>query len=169
MKTTFWFTCMLLMATLSVHTQDNNRKIVDDRFDKEILIGYCDRSGLQDGEFGESYDHEYQEYEPEKKFLKKIIKHDTDYDIVLVLATWCHDSKEQVPRFYKILDDAEIKEDLMKVICVDGQKTGGDVAIDNLNIERVPTFIFYRQGKEIGRIIETPENTLESDFYSIIK
>jgi len=31
-------------------------------------------------------------------------------------------------------------------------------------IERIPTFIFLRNGKEIGRIIETPVKSLEEDW-----
>jgi hypothetical protein len=42
----------------------------------------------------------------------------------------------------------------------------GDV--DSLDIELVPTFIFYRKGMEIGRIVETPLQTMEEDIYRIL-
>ena len=35
-------------------------------------------------------------------------------------------------------------------------------------IEYVPTFIFYREDKEIGRIIETPILSLEEDMLAIL-
>jgi hypothetical protein len=36
-----------------------------------------------------------------------------------------------------------------------------------MNIERVPTFIFKRGGEEIGRIIETPDESLEADMLKL--
>lgn len=169
MKITLWFTILTIFLSLSLHAQDVNKKIIDNRFDKEILIGYCNRAGLQEGEFGESYSIEYDHYEPAMKFVKKIGRNTIDYNIVIVLATWCHDSKEQVPRFYRILDDAGLSDDILQLVCVDGQKTGGDVPVEGYEIERVPTFIFFRDGIEIGRITETPEKTLEKDMWRIVK
>ena len=168
MKTTLWFVIIVILLGFSAQAQEKNKTIIDEKFEKEILIGYCDREGLQKGEFGEEYFDQYSEYNAERKIIKKIRKQKQDYIIVLVLATWCHDSKEQVPRFYRVLDEAKIPDDIMKVICVDGEKTAGELSIENYLIDRVPTFIFYRNGEEIGRIIETPEFSLEEDMLSII-
>ncbi len=168
MKISLCLIIFSLLAGFSVQAQEMNRKIIDDRYDKEILIGYCDRDGLQDGEFGEYFNREYKGYSPDSKLIKKLRKQKKDYTIVVVMGTWCGDSQEQVPRFYRILDEAGIKDKSMKVICVDGQKSGRDVSLENYDIERVPTFIFYRNDKEIGRIIESPELSLEEDFYDIV-
>jgi hypothetical protein len=40
--------------------------------------------------------------------------------------------------------------------------------VEELKVERVPTFIFYRDGKEIGRIIENPKTSLIEDFLEIV-
>lgn len=152
-----------------IQAQELNKKITDERLEREVLIGYCDRAGLQGGEIGEHFMEEYNGYEPKAKYLKKIKYTDQNYEIVLVLATWCHDSKMQVPRFYRLLDLAGIDAGEMTVICVDGNKTGGDVSLEGKEIVRVPTFIFYRDGNEIGRIIESPEKSLEKDYWKIIK
>jgi thiol-disulfide isomerase/thioredoxin len=168
MKTALWFIIISIFFKLSVFGQEKNKMIIDEKFEKEILIGYCDREGLMLDEFKEEFSHEYHEYCAQRKIINKIRKLDQDYVIVMVLATWCHDSKEQVPRFYRILDEAGIPADVITGICVDGEKLGGDIPIDNYKLEYVPTFIFYRNGKEIGRIIETPEVSLEEDMLKII-
>lgn len=168
MKSLLWFILLTIFIGIFLQAQELNKKIIDERFDREVLVGYCDRAGLQGGEFGEHFLEEYEGYQPKAKYLKKIKNVGQDYEIVLVLATWCHDSKMQVPRFYRLLDLAGIDAGTMKVICVDGKKTGGDVSLEGLNIERVPTFIFYRDGKEVGRIIESPEKRLEKDYWRII-
>lgn len=151
-----------------MQAQELNKKITDESLEREVLIGYCDRAGLQGGEFGEHFMEEYNGYQPKAKYLKKINSADQNYEIVLVLATWCHDSKMQVPRFYRLLDLAGIDAGAMTVICVDGHKTGGDVSLEGKEIVRVPTFIFYRDGNEIGRIIESPEKSLEKDYWEIV-
>lgn len=169
MKTAVWFTFLLLLMPLIMPAQELNKTIQDSRFDVPVLIGYCDRDGLNEGDFGDIFHSEYDGYAPAKKYVRKLKKQAVDYSITLVLGTWCHDSREQVPRFYKVLDEAGIPGEVMEVICVDGYKKAGEIDLSSLNIERVPTFIFYREGEELGKIVETPEKSLEKDFLKIIR
>jgi hypothetical protein len=37
-----------------------------------------------------------------------------------------------------------------------------------LKIERIPTFIFYRNGREIGRIVENPKTEMLEDILAIV-
>jgi len=91
-----------------------------------------------------------------------------DISITIVMGTWCSDSREQIPSFYKILNELNYPTDKITLICVDRNKKGLSDEVSNLNIELVPTIIFYRNGKEIGRIIETPQESLEKDLLRII-
>jgi hypothetical protein len=167
MQIRLWFIIMTGFATFSLHAQEYNRQITDPRFGTEELFGYCNREGLMRGEFGRHFNLEYT-VEPDAEYLEKIRKIPSGYRITLVMGSWCSDSREQVPRFYRILDDAGIDSDIMQVICVDGYKSAGDIDLDHHRIEFVPTFIITRGGREIGRIIETPVTSLEEDFLSII-
>jgi len=56
----------------------------------------------------------------------------------------------------------------VELICVDKNKSAGQTNIESLNIELVPTMIFYKNDQEIGRIIETPQITLEKDILNFI-
>ncbi len=47
-------------------------------------------------------------------------------------------------------------------------QTKDKLDITNLKIERVPTIIFYRNGVELGRITETPVQSLEKDMEVIV-
>jgi hypothetical protein len=44
----------------------------------------------------------------------------------------------------------------------------GDDEIDDLKIEFVPTFIFFKNDVEIGRIVEAPTESLEIDMVKIL-
>ena len=43
-----------------------------------------------------------------------------------------------------------------------------DPEVEGLDINFVPTFIFYKAGEEIGRIIEMPYETLEKDMLELV-
>jgi len=70
--------------------------------------------------------------------------------------------------FYKLMDKVEYDSSKITVYCVDRDKKTEKGETDNLNITLVPTFIIYRDGMEIGRIIETPKVSLEADLLEIL-
>ena len=39
---------------------------------------------------------------------------------------------------------------------------------ENLNITNIPTFIFYKDGQELNRIVEFPIEDLETDMVKIL-
>lgn len=160
---------LLFMVPFIGVAQELNQTVYDDEAGKQILIGSCDRSGLMAGEFGVYFDEYYQSYDPDKSALKGIRSEKEGVTVTIVLGTWCHDSKEQVPRFYKILDKLKWKEENIRQFCVNTSKKAEDIDMEGLDIVKVPTFIFYRNGKEIGRIIETPVKSLEEDMMMILE
>ncbi len=141
----------------------------DTTVDQKVLIDYCDRIGLESGEFGEYYLLEYEDYQINDSLLNLIRKKIKKFDITIVFGSWCSDSEQQVPHFYKILDQSGYDDDQLKIIAVNRQKKAKEVQIEDLQIELVPTFIIYKNGTEIGRIVETPNETLEEDLWQIIK
>jgi hypothetical protein len=72
------------------------------------------------------------------------------------------------PGFFKVLDHVEFPAETMKLVMVDRDKKSGTDAEDGKNIHHVPTFIFYKDGMELGRIVETPIESLEDDIFNIL-
>lgn len=94
---------------------------------------------------------------------------DTDLNIVVVMGTWCSDSKIYVPHFFRILDYWHVKPQT-EVYFVDRSKTIKAKGFKKLNVDYVPTFIFFnKNNKEIGRIVEQPNSTLEKDMLQILR
>lgn len=91
-----------------------------------------------------------------------------EYTITIFMATWCEDSDEQVPEFYKILENADFPLSKVKQIAMDRDKTTPEQFEKGLNITNIPTFIFYKNGKEVNRIVESPRISLEQDIIDII-
>lgn len=134
----------------------------------DFLVGKVNRSDIQKGEFAGYFFSEYKKYNPEQEIISKLKNGIYNKSVLVVLGTWCHDSKEQVPKFFKILDQLDYNTSLVEIICVDRKKTAGSIDISQLKIERVPTFIFYEKDIEVGRIIETPVLSIEEDLLNIL-
>ena len=149
-----------------IFTQTNNFETIKPA--DEYLCGTVNRSALQTGEFGQFFIEEYANYKPDQEILNKLDKDLFSCSMTIVLGTWCHDSEQQVPRMYKVLDKMDFNTSVIQIICVDKDKTGCDTDISNMDIQRVPTFIIYNGEKEVGRIIETPKLSLEEDLLNIL-
>lgn len=149
----------------SVAQQLDNMKF-DARIQKEVLYGYCSIEGLKnflrdDFERAKTYP-----YDLETIFsLRDVL---TGTNVIIVLGTWCSDSKEHVPVFLQILETMMFPADKLTCICVDRSFDAAEAGYRPFSVERVPTFIFLDSDKnELGRIIERPQETLEKDIAKI--
>ncbi len=170
MKTKGIIVLIVLTALLpgAFTAQEVNKVIIDKKLGTEVLSGYLNRDGLKGEVFGRYYEEEYRQYEPDQKIIEILKKLPSDWEATIVLGSWCSDSQREVPRFFRILDEAGIDEQRLTLVGVDRAKEARGLDLDELGVERVPTFIFYRKGKEMGRITETPAETLEKDMLIIL-
>ncbi len=161
---------LMLLFAINASAQELNKKMEDPNRHKQVMINQCTREGITSfPEFKESYDANYKAYVADSTQFEQLTKLLKNKKVTIVLGTWCGDSKYQVPNFLKIMDKLKIDEDKLSFIAVDGNKHAENGLIDNLKIERVPTFIFTdKKGKEIGRITEHPKESLEKDMVSIL-
>jgi hypothetical protein len=85
------------------------------------------------------------------------------------MGTWCPDSRREVPRFLHVLDLWKFPPEKVTFIGVDDAKISPVGEYTGLGIQRVPTFILYKNNIEAGRIIENPVTSLEQDIVNILK
>ena len=136
---------------------------------QDTIVGYFDFEQLKTSPYNEWYEYEYDNYnvdtatldKPEMQNLNKI-------DIIVIIGTWCSDSQRETPRLVKILNYLDYNTKDVTAIGVNRNKKAPNTKAEKLNIEYVPTIIFLFEGKEIGRIIESPEESLEKDILKII-
>ncbi|NOY38512.1 MAG: thioredoxin family protein [Chlorobi bacterium] len=159
---------LILFATVNLTFAQNNR-VFSDQAGQVILLGYGDRSGMESTPFDEWFSMEYDGYQPDRKIIDELQGMAHDVEITIVMGTWCSDSRREVPRFFKILDEIGVTEDQVTIYYVDRDKTCPDIDTQKIRIERVPTFIFNKNDTELGRIIESPVNNLEKDITEILK
>jgi thiol-disulfide isomerase/thioredoxin len=133
------------------------------------ILGYFNLNNLLKLPYSMWYVSGYEDYKYNPDAvdkLKEIGK--SDLAIKIVMGTWCPDSRREVPRFMRILNASNFATDKIQLIGVDNEKNSPIENFDSLNIQRVPTFIIYKNNIEIGRIIENPTTSLEQDMVNIL-
>jgi rhodanese-related sulfurtransferase/thiol-disulfide isomerase/thioredoxin len=106
-------------------------------------------------------------YSPNAEIVEKIAKLNQRTSVILFLGTWCKDSISEVPKFLKIYDLAANPNFSLEIYAVNREKKEGMGMAEQFKLERVPTMIFLRDGKEMSRIIEYPKKSMEEDFLRI--
>ena len=158
----------LILGSASQSMAQKYQLLTDPKKNHQMIVGECKRSVLQTDTFAVWFNKEYDSYKADLKTLDQLKPLMKNVRVTVVMATWCSDSRLQVPRFFKITDYLKYKSRKIRLICVDREKKTPDININDFAITLVPTFIFYRNGIEIGRIIESPVVSLETDLLKLL-
>ncbi|WP_194849943.1 thioredoxin family protein [Nonlabens antarcticus] len=132
------------------------------------LMGVHGEQAFNQEPFSNWFQPGYEAYEPDVMILDELTTQLQDVEIRAYMGTWCGDSKRETPKFYKLLDQAEYDQKNLTMITVDRSKSKPEALVSGYEITRVPTFIFYRDGKELGRFVEHPRESLEQDILKIV-
>jgi thiol-disulfide isomerase/thioredoxin len=133
------------------------------------ILGYFNLNLLRKPPYSTWFLSGYNEYNYNSDAVDKLKGTEkSDLTIKIIMGTWCPDSRREVPRFIRVLDAASFSLDKIRMIGVDNEKKSPIENYDSLNIQRVPTFIIYKNNIEAGRIIENPTTSLEQDIVNIL-
>jgi len=171
MKTNITNLIIILILTFQIQAQTLNQEIAKDG-ETPYLLGKIDKNGLEGNNYNTWFSKNYNDYNLDKATIDLLKSNLKDFKITLFMGTWCGDSKQEVPRFYKILEACDFPEDQLTVIAVSSKpymyKKTPNHEEAGLNIHRVPTFIFYKDQREVNRIVEHPVETFEKDILNIV-
>lgn len=160
-----------LLCSYKIQAQTINTEITNDG--SPYLLGKIDKKGLTSPNYNTWFSKGYNDYQPDKILTNKISKQLKEYHILVFLGTWCGDSRREVPRLYKVLETAKYPMQQLTVVALSGKpkmyKQSPNHEEKGLHIKRVPTIIFYKNEKEVNRIVESPVESLEQDMLAIFK
>ena len=159
---------LVLIITFGCNAQKKEINAMKDEAGN--LVGIADKNSfLNDSEFNEWFTPNYNDYSTDKNVIKKLKSAiNKDITIKAFIGTWCGDSQDQTPVFYKVLDEAGFNYSNLEMITVNRSKETPDNLQEGFNIDYVPIFIFFKNEKEIGRFVEFPRETIEADFLKIV-
>jgi len=133
------------------------------------LLGYFTRTMMTSPPHSEWFLKGYDGYKFDEAIVNKLtLVSKEGLTIKIVMGSWCPDSRREVPRFMKILDYWKFPAENLIYIGVDESKYSPIGEYSKLEIVRVPTFIFFRNNIETGRIVEVPSTSLEQDMVNIL-
>ena len=175
MKKIIKYSIVVAIAAVLFQSCDTQKVVVnrevDTTNDGKMLLGFQTKSQLQKTPYSDWYTQEHDEYSMDQNAMAELKKEKLkSYKIIVVLGTWCEDSHREVPRLFKILEALDFPDSKLSLIAVNRkyEAPGGEEGI--YNIQKVPTIIVQKYGKEIGRIIESPKSGyLERDLLEILK
>jgi len=160
---------IVLIALVGVLTTCNaQQKVTATKNKSGDLVGIANKESFADESYKGWFDRNYENYKTDEETITKLKKSLKGYKIKGFMGTWCGDSKRETPRFYKILEAAGFNLNNMELITVNRGKKTPDNLQEGLDIIKVPTFIFYKNNKEVGRFVERVRESLEKDMLKIV-
>ncbi|MEO5763199.1 MAG: tetratricopeptide repeat protein [Vicinamibacteria bacterium] len=138
-----------------------------------MLIGAVTRADLEAAPFSEWFQSRHDDYRPAADTIAELKTRLADVSVEVYFGTWCGDSRRQVPHLLRILRDAGFDERRLGLYALSDLQMEFKQAPQHpeakRRIHRTPTIVLVREGREIGRIVETPGTTLEADLLAIAK
>jgi thiol-disulfide isomerase/thioredoxin len=136
------------------------------------LLGNCSLSQLSKEPYSAWYGKNFATYEPNTQIVEALKKtNPAKYTMKIFFGSWCGDSKRELPKMTKLLEKLSFPQKNFTLIGVHDStevyKQSPQRQEAGMNIFRVPTFIVYENGKEVGRIVEYPTETMERDLLKI--
>ena len=108
-------------------------------------------------------------YSPNPETISRLQALSEEIQIEVFLGTWCPDSKQHVSAFAKVMDLVQNPLIRIRYIGLPQKKEDRSKYVQGKDIQRIPTFIVTIRGQEVGRIIETPQTSVEEDLWKIIQ
>lgn len=109
-----------------------------------------------------------QMYKPKSAAMSLIKSVSQPIEIKVFFGTWCSYCKKWLPTFIKTIQVAGNPNIHVQYFGVDEAMSQPEAQLTQYGISRTPTFVVIKNGKEIGRIVEEPKDSVEEDLALIL-
>jgi len=153
----------LLLSTMSFAQQSttatgiNTKKVIKGKIEMKTLTNDAETAWFYSG---------VNKYQPNDRMITYIKDNRGKFNVVAVIGTWDEESRRLLPALYKVIILAGSPEEQIITWGVD-EKLQSDAPTD-YKVKKIPTFIVFREGKEIGRINSETKETVESALAMIL-
>src|SRR5205809_4292624 len=153
-----FLSCKTQKAATNTTTSFHPYQVSYDTKGRKVLRGLITRADIEnDTAFG-WFKKNYSLGRPDANAVIAFKQHANEFKMLVFAGTWCPDTQNLLPEFYRLTDASGYADSSITLIGVDNEKT----TLDNLNttfhLVDVPTFIVMKDGKEIGRVVEYGES-----------
>lgn len=108
------------------------------------------------------------EAQPDAEAAQALASLEPGAEVTVYLGTWCGDSRRELSRFWKALDQTSGAVPFqVRYVGVDREKKE-PAGVQEDGVLYLPTFIVRRGGHEVGRIVETSPHSVEQDLLALL-
>lgn len=150
MKTFF----LLALSIFSISSVFSQTQISYDGSGNKILKGFITKQELATDTAFTWFAQNQQGYIPNANTLEALKANRDSINIIAFGGTWCGDTQYILPKFFALTDAAGISPDRITLLGVDHNKKTIQHLSEAFNITNVPTIIVFKNGKEVGRVVE---------------
>ena len=169
-RTFLWFLPVALLAVLAVwrcaaagEVQTGEEK----KTEEEVLVGAVTRDGIEKAV--PRWVEAEVAAQPDAETARALATVEPGAEVTVFLGTWCGDSRREVPRLWKALDEAGAAVPFaVRYVGVDRAKKEPADAVAANGVRYLPTFIVRRGGGEVGRIVESAPDGIEKDLLALL-
>ncbi|MEZ5045768.1 MAG: hypothetical protein R2831_02130 [Chitinophagaceae bacterium] len=159
---------LLFHISMSMQAQDYVREI-DKKTGQVLLRGQVSFDEIADETSCQWLYDGAKDYMPNEGITEQLNRMWGNYQFVVFMGTWCEDTRMLLPAFYKTLLMSGVDMHAVKMYGVDRNKEALNIEHQLYNISRVPTIIIMHQYREVGRIVESVDGTIEETLLAIIE
>lgn len=151
-----WMICIFFLAlAFPTKAQQLYNSYKDERNAKGMIYkGVLRKDILQDEKAFDWFVVNKEKYNPSPELLHAFLASSSKVNFIVFGGTWCEDTQNLLPQFYKLQELTGMKEDNIVLFGVDRAKKTIDNIAEAFHITNVPTIIAMKEGKEIGRVVE---------------
>jgi hypothetical protein len=135
-----------------------------------VLVGVTTREAIEEAE--PAWVARTVEAEVDAEAAAALAAVEPGAELTILLGTWCGDSRREVSRFWKALDQlGQVGSQIpfeIEYVAVDRKKEEPVERTGPVDLRYVPTFIVRRGGEEVGRVVESSPNGIESDLLALL-
>lgn len=164
--------CLFVIAACSSSHKSTLSKpeyeiIKDD--ETRVLKGYLNRSILEKDTAFKWFNENMKYGQADTNSVAAFRKNANNFSMIVFGGTWCHDTQNLLPVFYRLVDKSGYPNNKITLIAVDRAKTAPGNLHKKYNITNVPTFIIIKDGAEVGRVVEYgKEGTIDKELGEIV-
>jgi len=159
--------CFVLCAACSGTHHTSYTVIPDDR--AKVLKGIINQSILESDTSFKWFKENMKWGQADSSAIIAFRQHAHDFTMVVFGGTWCEDTQNLWPVFFRLVDVSNYPEKKITLIAVDRKKQTIRNLSQQYKITNVPTFIVLQNGKEIGRVTEYGKlNAIDKELGQIV-
>lgn len=144
----------LVAALISIGVCAQPYETFSERPGEKTVKGHIPRQLLETDTSFKWYSSTYKNYKARPDALENIRKQKDSIELVVFMGTWCEDSHFIVPQLIALLDSAQFPKEKLSLIGTDRDKKTVGRLSEALHVTLVPSILVFKNGKEMGRIVE---------------